>query len=144
MLAQAATALAVAAAALPAQTIAVSGDPGALTVHSAMAGKEPDPASESTTTYALTTTAANQKIVARLDAPLPEGMTLTIRLSAPPGATSLGQVTMTTTDQAIVVDLPAPGTYTGLAIVYTLTARVAAGSVPPLTRAVTLGVADGR
>jgi hypothetical protein len=134
-----AMALLIMASALSAQTIAVSGDPAVLTVRSATAGLEPDPASEATTTYAVTTTSPNQRIMARIDAPLPEGMTLTIRLAAPPGATSRGPVTMQTADQELV-QIPTPGSYAGLAVSYTLTAVVRAGPVPSLGRGVTLTV----
>jgi len=51
-----------------AQSVVVSGDPGLLAVGTATAGLEPDPARDATTTYAVTTTAPNQKIMARLDA----------------------------------------------------------------------------
>ena len=133
-------ALAMCAAPVSAQSIAVSGDPGALVVHTATAGLEPDPVSDATTTYVVTTTSAIQKIVARLDAPLPNGVTMTLRAAAPAGATSRGAVALTTADQEIVGPVPTPGTYTGLAIVYTLTATVKAGPVPTTARTVTLSV----
>jgi hypothetical protein len=127
---------------LSAQTITVSGDPSVLAVQSATAGLEPDRVSEATTTYAVTTTAANQRIVARLDAPLPEGVTLTVRLAAPPGATSRGPVTLSVADQELVA-VPAPGSHAGLAVSYTLTATVRAGPMPSVGRAVTLTVVNG-
>jgi hypothetical protein len=127
---------------LAAQTITVSGDPAVLAIHSAIAGAEPDPVSEATTTYAVTTTAANQRIVARLDAPLPYGVTLTVRLAAPPGATSRGPVRLSMADQELVT-VATPGSHAGLAVAYTLTATVGAGPTPSLSRAVTLSVVTG-
>jgi hypothetical protein len=131
------------AARLGAQTITASGNPGVLTVRTATAGFEPDPVSDATTTYALTTTIANQKLVARLDAPLPTGVTLFIQLTAPAGAISRGQVSLTTVDQEVVGPIPTPGTYTGLAIVYKHVATVKAGSVPTTARVVTVSVVAG-
>jgi hypothetical protein len=128
---------------LRAQTVVVSGDPAALTVRSATAGLEPDPASDATTTYAVTTTGANQKIVARLDAPLPVGVTLTMQCTAPPGAASRGQVALSTLDQELVGPIPTPGTYAGLAIVYTHRATVKAGPVPMTARVVTISIIAG-
>jgi hypothetical protein len=128
---------------LRAQTIVVSGNPAVLTVHTAMAGFELDPVGDATTTYAVTSTVANQKIIARLDAPLPSGVALRIQLVAPPGATSRGPVSLTTLDQEVVGAIPTPGTYTGLTIVYTLVATVRSGFLPASARAVTFAVVAG-
>jgi hypothetical protein len=136
-------AIAMPATALRAQTIAVSGDPGVLTVHSATPGLDLDPVSDAATTGAITTTKPNQRIIARLDAPLPDGVTLTIRMAAPAGAASRGQVTLATADQELVGPIPAAGTYTGLAIVYTLDATVKAGPISATARAVIISVVDG-
>lgn len=137
------TVQAIAAARLGAQSITVSGDPAVLTVRTATPGVEPDPVSDATTTYAVTTTSANQRIVARLDAPLPTGVTLTIQLAAPSGAASRGEVSLTTVDQEVVGPIPTPGTYTGLAIIYRHVATVKAGPVPTTARAVTITVVSG-
>jgi hypothetical protein len=126
-----------------AQSVAVSGDPAVLTVGTATAGREPDPARDAATTYTVTTTAANQKLVARLEAPLPAGVSLTIQLAAPSGATSRGQVALTTSDQEVVGPIPAPGSYAGLAIVYTHVATVSAGPLQPTARVVILTVTTG-
>lgn len=128
---------------LDAQTIAVSANPAVMTVSTATAGFEPDPVSDASTTYAVTTTAANQKIVARLDAPLPAGVTLTIQLAAPSGVVSRGQVPLTTLDQEVVGAIPSAGTYMGLAVVYRLAATVRAGPVPTTARTVTITVVAG-
>jgi hypothetical protein len=127
---------------LAGQTITVSGDPAVLVVHSAVAGLEPDPASEAASTYAVTTTAVNQRIVARLDAPLPDGVALTVRLAAPTGATSRGPVRLSMADQELVI-VPTPGSHAGLAVAYTLTATARAGPTSTMSRAVTLTVVNG-
>ncbi|HEY2064777.1 MAG TPA: hypothetical protein VGG84_02385 [Gemmatimonadaceae bacterium] len=126
---------------LGAQTIATSGDPAALVVRSAVAGADLDPAVDAGTTYTVTTAAPNQRIVARLDAPLPPGVTITIRCAAPSGAASRGDVTLTSTDQEVVGPIPTIGTYSALAIVYKLSATVKAGAVPTTARSVTMSVA---
>ena len=125
-----------------AQTITVSGDPGVLAVRVAVAGAEPESVTEAMTTYAVTTTAPDQRIVARLDAPLPDGVTLTLQLAAPSGATSRGPVTLSTAEQELM-SVPTAGSHAGLAISYTVTAKVRAGPQASLSRAVTLTVVSG-
>jgi hypothetical protein len=134
---------AITAARLGGQVVVVSGDPGPLTIHMATPGLEPDRVSDATTTYVVTTTGANQKIVARLDAPPPAGVTLTIQLTAPSGAASRGQVALSTLDQEVVGPIPTAGTYAGLAIVYTHSATVKAGPIPMTARAVTISIVAG-
>lgn len=126
--------------ALGAQTITMSGDPATLVVHTAVAGAELDPVSDAGTTYAVTTTAANQRIVARLDAPLPPGVTITMQCAAPNGAGSRGAVMLTTSDQEVVGPIAVPGTYSALGVVYTLTATLKAGPVQTTARSVTISV----
>lgn len=126
-----------------AQTIAVSGDPGPVTVQTATAGSQPDPVSESTTTYSVTTTAPNQKIVARLESPMPNGVTLAVQLVAPPGASSLGAVTLTTTDQDVVGPIASPESAAGLTVKYVLSATVSAGPVATSTRTVIFSIVAG-
>jgi hypothetical protein len=135
-----AAAHAVGIARLGAQTVVVSGDPATLIVHAAAAGGELQPVTDAMTTYAVTTTSANQKIVARLDAPPPLGVTLMIQLAAPSGAASRGPVTLSVLDQEVVGPIPSPGTYAGLAIVYTHSASVKAGPIPMATRTVTISI----
>jgi hypothetical protein len=130
-------------AVMSAQAVVVSGDPGALIVSTAAAGLEPDAFHDATTTYAVTTSAPHQKITARLDAPLPAGVTLTIQLTPPPGATSRGAVALTTLDQELVGPIPTPGSYAGLAIVYAYSATVKAGPIPGTARVVVLSVVPG-
>jgi hypothetical protein len=126
-----------------AQTLAVSGDPGVLSVSAAAAGGGLMPASDASTTITVTITSANQKLVARLDAPLPSGITLTMRVVPPPGAASRGAVALSTSEQEIVGPVSATGTYPGLQIVYQLSATVAAGPVPATARAVIISAVAG-
>ncbi|HEX6938882.1 MAG TPA: hypothetical protein VF158_05680 [Longimicrobiales bacterium] len=118
------------------QMLSVSGDPAPLAVSTAVPGFAPAPVADATTTYDVTTGPTLSRIVARLDAPLAPGVTLTVELEAPTGATALGPVALTTADQDVVVDIPASTIEAGLQIRYTLTATMAAGVVPVQTPAV--------
>lgn len=122
--------------------IATSGDPGALVVSAATAGQQPDAVSDSSTTYAITTNETNQKITAALDAAMPAGVTLTIQLAAPTGATSAGAVTLTDSAADVVTGITQVAE-SGLGITYTLTADVTAGVLASDDRTVTLTIAPG-
>lgn len=135
--------LAMPSARLWAQTVVVSGDPGMLTVGSATPGSPLDPASDASTTYTVTTTTAGQRIVARLDAPLPNGVTLTVSLTPPGGTANAGEVTLSTVDQTVVGSIQTAGTYSGLAITYRLVATTAVGPVPTAVRSVVFTVVPG-
>jgi hypothetical protein len=122
-----------------AQTVNVSGNPGLLRISTAIAGSEPIAVSNSGTTYTVTTGNPNRphKIMARLSAPMPVGLTLTASLAAPPGATSLGPIALDAIDRDVVLDIPRRTTATQ-AITYALSATVAAGVIPNSSRTVTL------
>jgi hypothetical protein len=135
--------LAVPCSGLAAQSVIISGDPGSLDIGTASAGAPLDPASDATTTYTVTTSAAGQRIVARLDAPMPRGVTLTIELTAPTGAASAGEVTLSTVDQTVVGDIPSAGSYSSLAITYRLSAATSAGPVATAARSVIFTVVSG-
>ena len=122
-----------------AQTVNVSGNPGLLRISTAIAGSEPIAVSNSGTTYTVTTGNPNRphKIMARLSAPMPVGVTLTASLAAPPGATSLGPIALDAIDRDVVLDIPRRTTATQ-AITYALSATVAAGVIPNSSRTVTL------
>lgn len=121
------------------QTLQASGDPGVLAVSSAIAGQEPDPVSDASAAYDLLDAEAGSKITGRLDAPLPEGVALQVTLEPPPGASGEGPVTLTTTDQELVI-LIQSGSYTGLTIEYDFSATVEAGVIPVASRDVVFTV----
>ncbi|HEX7049326.1 MAG TPA: hypothetical protein VF188_03855 [Longimicrobiales bacterium] len=122
------------------QTITVSADPAPLVVATALAGAEPDPVTDATTTYDVAVGAATARIVARLGTALPPGVALELELEAPPGATSVGPVALTLLDQDVVVGIPAGTNASGLAISYTLSATAQAGVIGPQTPTVLLTV----
>jgi polyisoprenoid-binding protein YceI len=131
-------ALAAASATVSAQTLSVSGSPPALVVSTAVAGAQPLAVTDATTSY--TTSALllqKKKITGQLNANMPAGVTLTIALVAPSGATSNGTVTLDNTPRDLVVNISnlIPATYP---ITYVLSATVSAGVIPSSSRTVTL------
>jgi len=120
-------------------SFSVSGNPATLTMTSAIAGSAPNSVVNATTTYAVTTLLGTWKIRAQLGTPLPTGVTLTLSLSAPSGATSQGPVALTTTAQDLVKGITT-GINSGLTITYTLAATSAAGVVSLRSVGVTLTV----
>ena len=127
--------------AVVAQTIAVSGDPGAFVVSSAIAGSEPAPVASGTTTYTVVTPNANRTyaITARLDAAMPFGTSLVAVFAPPPQATSVGPVALDMTARNVVTDIPRRVTATSN-ITYQFAATVAAGVIPSTTRTLTLTI----
>jgi hypothetical protein len=122
--------------------IAVSGNPGALTVSTATPGSVPDTATDSSTTYDITTNQSGQKITAAIDSGMPAGVTLKVQLTAPAGATSAGLVTLGASAADVVTGISTLN-QSGLGITYKLSATPAAGSMASDTRTVTLTITSG-
>ncbi|MCL6590273.1 MAG: hypothetical protein K6U80_10000 [Firmicutes bacterium] len=121
--------------------IATSGNPGPLTVNSAVAGSQPSSAIDSTTTYAITTNESSKKITGVLDSVMPANTTLKINLAAPTGATSAGDVVLSDVAADLVTGISKVAE-SGKTITYTFAADIAAGIIPPTIRTVTLTVTD--
>jgi hypothetical protein len=123
--------------------IEVSGDPGALVVNTAVAGSEPTADTDNSTTWDITTNGATdgKKLTVVINTNMPANTTLEINLTAPTGATSSGDVTLSDTavDAVTLIDSVAES---GLSITYTLSALIAAGVVPQDTKTVTLTLTD--
>lgn len=117
------------------QTMTVSGNPQALVISTAAAGMGPDPVEDQGTTYTLSGGTA-MRIEGHIDAPLPAGVALWVRLEPPTGAAGSGWVQMSTTPQ-VLVNAILPGVYSALGISYRLTATVQAGVVSLDSRVVT-------
>lgn len=135
-----------AAAGLPArpaaaQALVFSADPPPLVVSTATAGAAPDPVSAAGM-YSLEGITAPSRITARLDAPLPPGVTLRVTLSAPPGAQSAGAAVLSETETELLRDIP-PGSWTGLSVRYDLSATAAAGTIPLSAPSVTFTLRSG-
>lgn len=120
--------------------ISVSGAPS-LVVNAATAGNALTAATASGT-YAVTTNGSDRKITASVDSNLPTGVTLTVTLGAPTGATSAGAVTLSTTAQDVVTGISTVNE-SGLSIDYGLSASITAGVVPAGNRTVTYTVTAG-
>jgi hypothetical protein len=71
---------------------------------------------------------------------MPAGTTMSITLAAPPGATSLGPIALSTVATDVVLDILEGTDQGGLAITYTFAATAAAGVVPPQTRTITFEI----
>lgn len=124
-----------------AQTLSVSGNPGALQISAAIAGSQPTSASNGTTTYTITTPFANRtyKLTAQLSSAMPTNVTLTGTFAAPTGAASLGAVALDGTARDVVTGIPR-STNATRSITYQLSATVTAGVVPTSSRIVTITV----
>ncbi|HLM68224.1 MAG TPA: hypothetical protein VK358_11885 [Longimicrobium sp.] len=120
--------------------ISVAGSPS-LVVNSATAGSALNSATASGT-YAVTTNGTNRKITASIDTNMPTGVTLTVSLGAPTGATSAGTVTLSTTAQDVVTGITTV-TQSGLSIGYGLAADITAGVVPAGNKTVTYTITAG-
>lgn len=117
--------------------IDASGNPGMLTINSATAGNSTlTPATDSSTTYAVTTNGTGRKITGRLDSNMPANTTLEASLVAPTGGTSQGYQILSTTDADLVTGISTLAE-SGKTITYRFGATLAAGTVSG-SRVVTL------
>lgn len=123
-------------------TISVSGNPGSLVVNSATAGSNPDDATDSSTSWAVTTNLSSQKLTAAVGTTMPSGVTLNLNMSAPTGGTSSGDVSLSTTAADVVTDITQLAE-SALGISYTLSATPDAGIVAETTKTVTLTITAG-
>lgn len=122
---------------LPINEIDVSGNPAALTVNSL------DPVTDNTTTYDITTNETNKKITGAIDVDMPANTTLQVNLAAPAGATSVGDVTLSTVAADLVTGISHVN-QAGNTITYTFSATEAADvTMGPQTRTVTFTIVDG-
>lgn len=117
-------------------SLTISGNPAPMTIGGAVAGSQPMSASDSSTTYNLTTNNVGQRITASLNTAMPSNVTLAMRLAAPAGASSAGSVVLSTSAQNFVTSV-SQVSQSNLTITYTLSATVAAAPQGPLTRMIT-------
>jgi hypothetical protein len=123
-----------------AQVIATSGSPGSLTITTAIAGSDPTPVTNSSTTYTLTKVKSSspQKITAQIGSNMPANVILSITLAVGAGlGTSVGPVNLDITARNVVTNIT--GNYTA-GITYLLSATPAAGVITTQTRVVTLTI----
>ena len=120
--------------------IAIAGGAHTITINTATAGQAPDAVTWSTT-WAITTNETSQKVTAGVGSDLPTGVTLTVELGQPTGATSAGAVTLTGTAQEVVTGISKLNSPT-LPLTYTASATAAAG-VQSVLRTVTYTITGG-
>lgn len=109
-----------------AYSISVSSSPSLLLINTAVAGADPTDAVNDTTTYAVSTDSTRiRKVRAKISSALPSGLSLSIAMDVPSGASSLGSRAMTTAYQDLVTGIPKFTTASGMTITYTLSATAA-------------------
>jgi len=120
--------------------IAFTGSPS-LVVNTATAGANPSAATASAN-WAVTTNQTGAKITASIGSAMPAGVTLSVNLGAPAGATSAGAQALSTTAVDLVTGITkvAQGS---LGVTYSLSATAAAGVVASTSRTVTYTVTGG-
>jgi hypothetical protein len=125
--------------------ISVSGNPGNLTVSTAMAGSQPSQVTDATTTYAVTTNQTSAKITGQITAggAMPGNTTLYINLTAPTGGTSAGDVSLSNGSASDLVTVITKLAESGKTITYKFSATAAAGVVTSTQRTITLTLTGG-
>ena len=120
--------------------ITVGASPALFRVNIAVAGFEPLPVVR-TSTVSVRASKANkpQQVMVSLDAPLPAGLTMTLDMTTPTGATSPGTVTLDATARALMTDISNTAVETET-LTYTFSATVAAGVVAAEFRTVTFTI----
>lgn len=113
-----------------------------LVVNSATAGSAPDAATDATSTYSITTNETNRKITAALGTAFTSGVTLSLNMAAPTGATSAGTKVLGTTAIDMVTGITEVNE-SGLTMTYTLDADVTDGVVASATKEVTFTIIAG-
>jgi uncharacterized protein YceK len=121
-------------------TIAVSGDPAAMSVGAGGPGNTDTDASTTYDVVSNATAGSPKTITAQLDLDMPTGVTLDATLAAPAGAASTGPQSLVSAMARNVVTGISNVTSTGNTITYTLTATTAAQAVAGATRTVTLTI----
>ena len=120
--------------------IAVAGSPS-LTINTATAGSAPTAATASAT-WAVTTNQSNAKITASLDSDMPAGLSLTVDLTAPTGASSAGATALSSASVDLVTGISKKAE-AALPVGYSLSATTAAGVVSSTSRTVTFTITGG-
>jgi CheY-like chemotaxis protein len=121
--------------------ISVAGSPS-LSITAGVAGAAPTTVTSTGNTWAITTNQSNAKITASIASAMPTGLTLSVNLGAPAGASSAGAKTLGTSAVDVVTGITKLNA-TGLGITYQLDATAAAGVVASSTRVVTYTITGG-
>lgn len=113
-----------------------------LTVNAAVAGSEPTQVSQSTT-YAISTNCATnaKKLTAVINSAMPSGLTLSLNMTAPTGASSAGTKTITNVATDVVTSIDGVA-QSGLNMTFYLNATTAAHTVSAAAKTLTLTLVD--
>ncbi len=84
--------------------IAVTGSP-TLVINSAIAGQQPQPAVNTSSTFSVSTNGTNKKITASINKQMPANTTLEILLTAPDSGTSTGYKALSTVATDVVTGI---------------------------------------
>lgn len=122
--------------------IGVTGGPAPMVISSAVAGSAPTSVTASGGSYAITTNEANKKITASLDAALPTGVQLEVSLAAPQGASSAGEMPLSTAAADLVTGISTLAA-SALPITYRLSAEPTVHMPTPVARIVTFTIVSG-
>jgi len=125
-----------------ADNISVSGNPSALIVNSTTAGSDLIAAMDATTTYRIETTTGNKKITGAINSAMPANTSLKVTLTAPTGAFSMLDITLTVTAKDLVIGIDNGTKESGLSISYEFSATVEAGVVSMSSKTVTFTIVD--
>lgn len=109
---------------------------GPLTITSATAGAQPNAVTGSTAYSTVVFFTGTMRVNARLDVNMPANTTMMVRVTAPSGGTSLGNVSLDKTPRDVVI-AATPAFFTNVTIFYTFSGTVLAGVLPIATRTVT-------
>jgi hypothetical protein len=121
-------------------TVTIGTAPGLLRVNGAVAGNEPAPAT-GTSTITVKASAANkpQKVLVQLSAAMPAGLSLSLDMTPPTGATAPGTVALDATARELMGNITNTINETQT-LTYTFAATAAAGVVGAQSRTVTFTI----
>ena len=120
-----------------AQTLSVTGTPASMTISGAIAGSQPATLTNNSTTYTVSALPIlPKKITAQINTNMPAGVTLTVLLVPPSGATNAGRVALDNIARDVVSNVTNLLPQTKI-IEYQLSATVSAGVISTSTRTVT-------
>lgn len=122
--------------------VAFTSTPVTLTITTAVAGSDPTPVSDASSVWAVSTNQTNAKISASISTAMPAGVTLSVALASPVGATNAGTVALTAVSQDLVTNITKLKA-SAQSVTYTLGATVAAGVIASSTRTVTYTLTPG-
>jgi hypothetical protein len=105
--------------------IAVTGAP-TLTINSAIAGQQPQPVVNTSSTFSVSTNGTNKRITASINKLMPANTTLEIQLTAPGSGTSTGYKTLSTVAADVVTGISHVAS-ASKTITYRFSATTAAG-----------------